>query len=75
LAPGATARRSPAAVRDDVATIRVSPIVETDAAFVKWRANFDCAAEDVDRWTSHFAHKGFAKWLAAPRRFIETVRR
>lgn len=61
---------SPFPVRDYVATLRVLPIVETDASFVEWSATFDCAAEDRDRWTSHFAHDGFAKWLAALRRFM-----
>jgi hypothetical protein len=62
-------------VRNDVATIRVPPIVATDAAFVEWWATFDCAAEDHDRWTSRFAQEGFAKWLAASPRFMETGRR
>jgi hypothetical protein len=66
---------SPYPVRNYVATIRVSPIVETDGAFVEWSATFDCAAEDHDRWTNHFAHEGFARWLAALRRFMQTARR
>jgi len=62
---------SPFPVRNYVATIRVSPIVESDAAFVEWSATFDCAPEDQDRWTDHFAQQGFAKWLAALRRFMD----
>jgi hypothetical protein len=60
----------PFPVRNYVATIRVTPIVESSQAFVEWWANFDCAAEEYDRWTNHFANEGFAKWLAALRRFM-----
>ena len=62
-------------MRDYVATIRVTPVVETDAAFVEWWATFDCAAEERERWTRYFARDGFAKWLGALRAFMtETPR-
>jgi polyketide cyclase/dehydrase/lipid transport protein len=35
-------------VRDYTATIRVTPVVETEAAFVEWWAMFDCAVEERD---------------------------
>jgi hypothetical protein len=54
------------------ATIHVAPIVETNKAFVEWWATFDCAAGEYDRWTNHFEKEGFARWLAALRRFMET---
>ena len=63
---------SPFPVRNYVATIRVMPIVETGQAFVEWWATFDCAADEYDRWTHHFAIEGFAKWLSALRSFAET---
>jgi hypothetical protein len=50
----------------------VAPIVETNKAFVEWWATFDCAADEYDRWTKHFKKEGFAKWLAALRRFMQT---
>ena len=59
-------------MRNYIATIRVTPIVETKQAFVEWWATFDCAAEDYGHWTNHFEKEGFAKWLAALRRFMET---
>jgi hypothetical protein len=49
------------------------PVVESNQAFVEWWATFDCAAEDYDRWTSHFRDQGFAKWLAALRHFMRRV--
>ena len=60
----------PAPVRNYVATIRVTPVVETGQAFVDWRASFDCASEERDRWIDQFEQKGFAVWLAALRRFM-----
>jgi hypothetical protein len=60
----------PFPVRDYTATIRVSPVVESDAAFVEWWATFDCAAEERDRWVGYFVRDGFAAWLAALRDFM-----
>jgi hypothetical protein len=57
-------------VRNYIATIRVTPVVETDQAFVEWWATFDCAAEEHDRWVGQFENEGFARWLAALRRFM-----
>jgi len=60
----------PFPVCDYVATIRVTPVVETDTAFVEWWATFDCAAEERERWVRHFEREGFAKWLGALRAFM-----
>jgi len=65
---------SPFPVRNYTATIRVVPVVENDDAFVEWWATFDCAADERDRWTQYFEKEGFAKWLAALRRFMQTRR-
>jgi hypothetical protein len=61
---------APFPVRNYIATIRVMPVVEDAAAFVEWSATFDCAADELDRWTSYFEKEGFAKWLAALRRHM-----
>ena len=61
---------SPFPVRDYVATIRVTPIVEHDMAFVEWWATFECAAEEGEHWTRYFEREGFAKWLGALREFM-----
>jgi hypothetical protein len=39
--------------------------------FVDWRASFDCAPEDRERWLEQFERKGFAVWLDALRRFMD----
>jgi Polyketide cyclase / dehydrase and lipid transport len=60
----------PFPVQDYVATIRVSPIIADEGSFVEWWATFDCAAQERDKWVTHFEKEGFAKWLAALRRFM-----
>ncbi|HEX6840763.1 MAG TPA: SRPBCC family protein [Stellaceae bacterium] len=66
---------SPYPVRNYTATIRIVPVVESSQAFVEWWASFDCAAEEIERWTGQFRDQGFAKWLAALRRFMATAPR
>jgi len=60
----------PFPVRDYAATIRVVPVVADNRSFVEWWATFDCAADERDKWVRHFETEGFAKWLAALRRFM-----
>lgn len=60
----------PMAVHNYVATIRVTPVTETNRAFVEWWATFDCAVDQQDRWTKYFERRGFAKWLDNLRRFM-----
>ena len=58
-------------VRDYFATLRVTPVIESDQAFVEWRATFDCLdAAETDKWKRHFETQGFAVWLAALRDFM-----
>jgi hypothetical protein len=61
----------PFPVRNYTATIRVAPVAESNRAFVEWWATFDCAADEYERWTSHFERQGFATWLAALRAFMQ----
>ncbi|HUB47091.1 MAG TPA: SRPBCC family protein [Acetobacteraceae bacterium] len=58
---------SPFPVHDYRATIRVTPVVEGDRAFVEWWATFDCEPVEQERWTAHFSKQGFGVWLAALR--------
>ncbi len=60
----------PFPVQDYEATIRVVPVIADDRSLVEWSATFDCAIEERDKWTKHFEQEGFAKWLAALRRFM-----
>jgi len=62
----------PFPVHHYAATIRVTPVVDTNRAFVEWWATFDCATEDHDRMVKHFENAGFAVWLGGLRRFMET---
>ena len=64
----------PFPVRNYVATIAVKPVVDGDRAYVEWRADFDCAEDEHDRWVDHFGRQGFAVWLAALRQFMEERR-
>ena len=58
------------AVRNYVATIRITPVVETGKAFIEWSAEFDCEAGETDHWIGYFEKEGFAKWLGALRQFM-----
>jgi hypothetical protein len=64
----------PFPVRDYEATLRVSPVIADNRAFIEWWATFDCAAEERDKWVKHFEQQGFAKWLGALRQFMSKVR-
>ena len=57
-------------VRKYVATIRITPVVESGQAFIEWSAEFDCDAEVADRWIRYFEQEGFAKWLGALRKLM-----
>ena len=53
-------------IRDYVATIRITQIIDGDRAFVEWSATFDCAPDEYDRWTQHFTDN-FTGWLESLR--------
>jgi len=57
-------------VSNYLATLRVTPVVASDQAFVEWSATFDCDVAEVARWERFFAEDGFAKWLGALREFM-----
>ena len=54
-------------------TLRITPIVDGDKAFVEWWATFDCADGDYVRWTS-FLNESFAKWLGSLRGYVAQAR-
>jgi polyketide cyclase/dehydrase/lipid transport protein len=60
----------PFPVQHYLATIRVTPVVDTSQAFVEWWATFDCAPEDHDSMIEQFERGGFAVWLRALRQFM-----
>lgn len=51
------------------ATIRVTPIVDGDRAFVEWSATFD-AADDRRAELGDFFRNAFARWLGSLRRTL-----
>jgi hypothetical protein len=55
------------------ATIRVTPVVDGDRAFVEWFASFDCGAEDYDERVAFF-RDAFAGWLGSLRRHLDGVK-
>jgi hypothetical protein len=52
------------------ATLRVTPIVDGDRAFVEWWANFDCEAAQRDELTAQLSG-WFAEWLESLRRLVD----
>lgn len=58
-------------VRDFRATIRVTPIIDGDRAFVEWWASFDAVGEDREHWTRFFGD-AFASWLKSLRRHLSS---
>jgi hypothetical protein len=60
---------APMPARRYQATLRVTPIVDGDRAFVEWWATFDCEAEHRDELRAFFRN-GFAQWLGSARRYL-----
>lgn len=60
----------PLHTRDFQATLRVTPVVDGNRAFVEWWATFDCDAEHYDERTAFF-RDAFAGWLESLRRHLE----
>jgi hypothetical protein len=59
----------PAHTRNFKATLRVTPVVDNNRAFVEWWATFDC---DLDRTEERIAYfrNAFAGWLESLRRYL-----
>lgn len=55
----------PYPVRSYVATMRVTPIIDGNRAFVEWWATFDCEASEYDHWIAYFANEVWAKALGS----------
>jgi Polyketide cyclase / dehydrase and lipid transport len=51
------------------ATVRVTPIVDGDRAFVEWWATFDCESSEREERTAFFS-TAFAGWLESLRRTL-----
>jgi hypothetical protein len=51
------------------ATLRVTPVIDGNRAFVEWWATFDCELDDVGGRTAFF-RDAFAGWLESLRRHL-----
>jgi len=56
-------------VRNYVATIRVTPIIDGNRSVVEWWAIFDCETDKYDHWTAFFT-QSFAEWLGSLRQHL-----
>ena len=56
---------SPMPLQNYVATLKVTPVTETNTAFVEWQADFDCAASDRDDLIKSIGEDVFAAGLQA----------
>ncbi len=61
---------APMPVWDLQATIRVTPVIDGDRAFVEWFATFDCYPEGQDECIAFF-RDAFAGWLESLRRHLQ----
>jgi hypothetical protein len=61
---------APMPVHSYRATLRVTPVVDGDRAFVEWWATFDCATDERDKWTT-FYRNAFATWLESLRASLQ----
>jgi hypothetical protein len=59
----------PLPIENFTATIRVTPVIDGDRAFVEWWATFDCAA-DARAARVNFLRDAFAGWLESLRRHL-----
>ena len=66
----AFAEEAAAPVANYCATLRVTPIVDGDRAFVEWWATFDCEPASVDG-RCEFFREAFAGWLGSLRNHLE----
>jgi hypothetical protein len=54
----------PNPMRNYQSTLRVSPVVNGNQAFIEWWATFDCAEDEESQWMTWLLHNGFPVWLS-----------
>jgi hypothetical protein len=59
----------PPPLQDYRATLRVTPVLDGNRAFIEWVASFDCAA-DRRETLAEFYSNAFATWLGSLRRAL-----
>lgn len=61
----------PSPMRSYRSTLRVTPVVDGDRAFVEWWATFDCADNDEVPLTTWLMQDGFPVWLSGVSAMLE----
>jgi hypothetical protein len=64
------AGEGPIPARNYQATLRVTPVADSNRAFVEWWATFDCDLGRCDELTAFF-FDAFAGWLESLRRYLD----
>lgn len=64
------AEQEPDRPQDMQVTIRVTPVIDGDRAFVEWFATFDSAPAESARWSTYFEN-AFAGWLGPLRDILQ----
>ena len=59
---------------DYVGTLRVTPVVDGDRAFVEWWLTFDCLPDERERWNS-FLVNAISQWVASLERTFSSKTR
>lgn len=57
-------------VQDYQATVRVTPVVDGNGAFVEWWATFDCVSAEREHWLTLFID-AYSRWLASLKKHVE----
>ena len=57
--------KTPFAVRNYLATLRLAPITDSDRCFAEWWTTFDCDVARIDEWVATFAGAVFKGGLDA----------
>ena len=63
----------PYPVRNCVITLRVTPVIDGNRAFVEWWGTFDCEPSEYEHWTVYFAHEVWAKLLESLKRRLSAT--
>jgi hypothetical protein len=54
----------PSPMRNYQSTLRVTPVIAGDRAFVEWWATFDCPEDEESQWMTWLLRDGFPVWLS-----------
>lgn len=61
---------APFPVTNYLATLRVTPVVEGEGAFIEWWADFDCQWDEQAQWEAHFRNEVFKPAIDALKTYL-----